>query len=232
MATSPKQQGRSTLTIEHMHAIATARGGRCLSSDDVNAATPLLFECAADHRWSTAPANIRGGRWYRQCFCERVRDTIGDMRALAASRGGERLSTSYDNQFQRLRWRCASGHEWESPAISAKKHWCQRCFRERRRLGIHKMREIAAERGGTAFPLSTSRHSIFWSGNVGWDTSGQQNPWSYCGATGVLNVPIWRVAPVFKPAENIYWTGHFPHRRMRCGTSRWSARKVCGNFPQ
>ncbi|WP_157378867.1 hypothetical protein [Burkholderia ubonensis] len=164
-------------SLDDVQRAAKARGGRCMSKNYVNATTPLLFECAVGHRWSTTPGGIRSGKWCWQCYRERIRHTIDEMRALAASRGGECLSETYDNQLRQLRWRCARGHEWESPAITAKKHWCQRCFREGRRLGIDKMRDIAAQRGGHCLSAKyvSTHHPLEWQCRLGhvWSTKPQ-----------------------------------------------------------
>ncbi|WP_143040743.1 hypothetical protein [Paraburkholderia caballeronis] len=102
----------------------------------------------AGHRWEAPPATIRAGHWCSQCWYLRQRDTLERMQEIAASRGGLCLSDEYVNQRQPLRWRCAHGHEWESPAAIVKGHWCQHCQRENSRTSIERMREIATERGG------------------------------------------------------------------------------------
>jgi hypothetical protein len=47
------------LTLEDMHAVAGARGGRCLSKRFKNTATHLLWECADRHQWRATPKNVR-----------------------------------------------------------------------------------------------------------------------------------------------------------------------------
>lgn len=108
----------------------------------------LLFECAARHRWEAAPSAVRKGHWCPRCAHDRRRLTIGQMRALAASRGGECLSERYVDQRIPLRWRCAVGHEWESSPNAMRDHWCPRCRDECRRLGIDLMHKLAAPHGG------------------------------------------------------------------------------------
>lgn len=153
---------------------AGARGGRCLSTEYVNAHTPLLFECAAGHRWTTTYTYVREGSWCPACFHNRHRGTIEEMRALAASHGGECLSQTYEDQMQPLRWRCAAGHEWESTAHTTKQHWCKRCYHERRRHGIEKMREVAASRGGRCLSdeYRSAKHPLEWQCRLGhiWST--------------------------------------------------------------
>ncbi|MBB3260767.1 hypothetical protein F4827_005542 [Paraburkholderia bannensis] len=150
--------------LDDVRRAARAHGGRCLSTAYINVLSPLEFECAAGHRWRTSFRAILNGRWCWQCWHERQRDTIDAMRALAASHGGDCLSQSYENQTVPLRWRCANGHEWETTAQNAKQHWCKRCFRERRRLGIGKMHEIAASHGGRCLSEEyiSVRHPLQW----------------------------------------------------------------------
>ena len=54
--------------------------------------------------------------------------TIGDMQRLAESRGGQCLSTDVSDAKERLRWKCAFGHEWEAtPVLIEVGHWCPDC---------------------------------------------------------------------------------------------------------
>ena len=53
---------------------------------------------------------------------------IEEMKQLASSRGGLRLSDFYVNNNTRLRWRCSEGHEWEAVPGSPKMGtWCPKC---------------------------------------------------------------------------------------------------------
>lgn len=162
------------LSLDDVQRAVAVHGGRCLSSEYINDLTPLEFECATGHRWQTTFRYIRIGRWCWNCRHEESRDTIEMMRALAAEHGGECLSERYENQRLPLRWRCAKGHEWTSLPTTAKKHWCMRCYRERRRLGIEMMREIAASRDGhcRSEVYVTTRHPLTWECRLGhvWST--------------------------------------------------------------
>ncbi|CAG9266286.1 conserved hypothetical protein [Burkholderia diffusa] len=135
-------------TLDDVQHAARKLGGRCLSTEYVNGMTPLWFECEAGHRWQALPATVLAGHWCGQCRYARRRKTLEQMQDIAASRGGQCLSTEYRHQRVPLRWRCAAGHEWESTAAVVKDHWCPHCQHERSRTGLGRMREIAAERGG------------------------------------------------------------------------------------
>ncbi|WP_410592287.1 zinc-ribbon domain-containing protein [Bacillus sp. SIMBA_074] len=47
-------------------------------------------------------------------------------------RGGECLSINYHSNGERLKWRCAKGHEWEATPnnIKSKGQWCPECNKE------------------------------------------------------------------------------------------------------
>ena len=54
--------------------------------------------------------------------------TLSDMQQLAKSRGGECLSKEYIDLKTKMRWKCASGHEWEAtPKLPLTGHWCPDC---------------------------------------------------------------------------------------------------------
>ena len=56
------------LTITHAQEAAQARGGRCLSTTYVNAASPLAWECDRGHTWRAALGSIRvAGTWCPEC---------------------------------------------------------------------------------------------------------------------------------------------------------------------
>jgi len=118
-----------------MQSLAAGNGGRCLSTDYVNNTTPLLWECREGHRFSKPFALIHGRTsWCPTCSPTR-KPTIGEMRDLAAARGGKCLSGAYINIATKLRWRCAEGHEWEATTASVRsqRSWCPVCAREARR---------------------------------------------------------------------------------------------------
>lgn len=71
------------------------------------------------------------------------------MEQLARQLGGRCLSTSYKNNFTKLRWRCRAGHLWRSlPKAVKQGHWCDKCFDDWRRGNIERIQQIASKRGG------------------------------------------------------------------------------------
>jgi len=117
------------------------------------------------------------GTWCPTCGGT-VRGTIGDMKALAVSRGGKCLSKTFVNFHIPLRWRCAKGHEWSAEPNNiigrARKEgsWCPECARERKRRKkrpeaptINDMRRLARSLGGRCVSeLYTNAHTpLRWS---------------------------------------------------------------------
>jgi hypothetical protein len=127
-------------TLEDVQSLAAARGGECLSKTYVNNDTPLQWRCAEGHIWKASPNRVRPytdkskGSWCPVCAVERSKLMIEDMRSLARARGGECLSTKYQNSRTPLRWRCAEGHEWHAKPNHVRPYgpqqrssWCPIC---------------------------------------------------------------------------------------------------------
>lgn len=54
-------------TIDDMRALATARGGLCLSKEYQGRRTKLTWQCHRGHIWESRPINISAGTWCPQC---------------------------------------------------------------------------------------------------------------------------------------------------------------------
>lgn len=137
------------LSFDKLKAIARSRGGACLSQRYLGAIPPMRWRCAQGHEWSASASDICKGGWCAECHFASRRLTLEGLQQLAASRGGECLSTTYANSVTNLRWRCEKGHEWEAPAGNIKAgHWCQICRREATKLTIDDARAYASSQGG------------------------------------------------------------------------------------
>jgi len=118
-------------TIDDMHRLAKARGGRCVSDLYINAHTHLQWGCAAGHNWTAQPANVRRGTWCPFCAGKASR-TLSEMQELARTLGGQCLSTSFTNVHSALTWICSEGHRFDAlPRSVLRGHWCLRCARGR-----------------------------------------------------------------------------------------------------
>ena len=142
----PDCEGVRRFTIEGMNEIAMERGGKCLSTEYVNSATKLKWECREGHVWESTPNAIEQGDWCPQCAGAK-RLTIDGMQEIAAERGGRCLSTEYVNSSTKLKWECALGHVWEATPQAIKKgKWCVECAGSQ--FTIEAMQKLASERGG------------------------------------------------------------------------------------
>jgi hypothetical protein len=120
------------LTIQDMQVLALRKGGTCISNEYVNAKTKLDWKCAEGHEWDATPNSIQRGSWCPVCSRSRSgatqRSSIKDAEALALQKGGKCLSSEYKNNSQKLRWKCAEGHEWDTSIASIKNgSWCSVC---------------------------------------------------------------------------------------------------------
>ena len=115
--------GTKKLTIEDMHTFAAEKGGKCLSTEYINARTKLKWECAKGHVFESLPKRS----WCAECAGTK-KLTIEDMQKLAAERGGKCLSTKYINSRSKLKWECADGHVWETNQEAIQQgNWCIYC---------------------------------------------------------------------------------------------------------
>lgn len=131
----PRCSTYQRLTIGGMRALARLRGGLCLSKVYRDAHTKLLWQCSRGHQWEARPADVKNaGSWCPECGAAqrgaKQRDSMEDMRVLAGERGGQCLSATYEHSGQKLRWRCASGHEWEATPGNVRHSgsWCPECL--------------------------------------------------------------------------------------------------------
>jgi len=123
----PECAGVKKKTIEDMHELARAHGGKCHSTHYTNNNTKIEWECTNGHRFHTTPNSVQSGRWCPKCGgSEKL--TIGFMHELAQEHDGKCLSTRYINAHSNIRWECEQGHEWEARGNSVSMgHWCPDC---------------------------------------------------------------------------------------------------------
>ena len=169
------------LSFGGMAAIAASRGGRCLSTDYRNVATPLLWRCKQGHQWTATPASVRSGKWCALCAHNR-RLGLQAMQCLAEEREGRCLSTRYINSRRPLHWECRRGHRWRAAAANVKGGtrkrgtWCPECYNLRRRFherdSIESMQVLARSRGGVCLSeeYSNSKSKLLWQ-------CGEGHPW-------------------------------------------------------
>ena len=149
----PACSGRQKLSLEILQAEAVERGGRLVSTEYVDAHSPLRWECAEGHQWEAAASKVRYGTWCPYC-AGKARLNIEEMTEIARSYGGECLSKRYINLTTPLKWRCAQGHVWKATPGMVKPcgyqercTWCPECAKAPR-YSLDDMHELAASRGG------------------------------------------------------------------------------------
>ena len=164
---SSKVNSSFKLTIEDMQILASHKGGACISSEYSNAHTKLCWRCSEGHEWDATPNSIQRGSWCPVCSKARSgatqRGSIDDAKDLAKQKGGECLSTEYKNNSQKLRWKCAEGHEWDTSIASIKNgSWCSICSQ-----GVsERVCRVVLENGlGKSFPKARPEWLINERGN-------------------------------------------------------------------
>ena len=149
----PVCAGTRKLDLKLLRQEARSCGGKLISREYANGESPLLWECAAGHRWKATAAKIRSGRWCPSCGGTAPL-SIEEMNALARARGGRCLSKRYVNSKTPLKWQCRNGHVWHAtPGMikpsgpSRRATWCPECARAPL-YTVDDMRKLAAQRGG------------------------------------------------------------------------------------
>ncbi len=115
-------------TYERFCMLVKGKGGRVNSkkSEFKNAQSKVTLQCGKKHEWTVIAKRILDGRWCPHCSKSKKK-TLEDMQEIAASHGGECLSTEYINGNHELEWRCEEGHTWKAKYRSAKTAWCRIC---------------------------------------------------------------------------------------------------------
>ena len=114
--------------LDRLRELAHAKGGECLSLIYHLSSTRYHMRCAEGHEWQVIGASIFNGSWCGKCRTNAQRDTLENMQAIAAARGGSCLSTTYRNNSTKLTWLCHRGHTWSAVPKGIKRgDWCPTC---------------------------------------------------------------------------------------------------------
>eukprot|EP01062_Namystynia_karyoxenos_P055006 TRINITY_DN4565_c0_g1_i2.p1 TRINITY_DN4565_c0_g1~~TRINITY_DN4565_c0_g1_i2.p1 ORF type:complete len:597 (+),score=72.23 TRINITY_DN4565_c0_g1_i2:50-1840(+) len=121
-----RERPLEALPDRRLEQAAAKRGGRYLGHHPESGEPH--WQCAAGHRWEEAYSTISRKRYAAWCPSCNAAEAV----QVARLRGGECLSPVAAQRTQKLRWRCAAGHEWEArmAAVVQDGQWCMRCFRE------------------------------------------------------------------------------------------------------
>jgi hypothetical protein len=127
--------------LQVIREIASARGGKCLSSGYLRRHDHLQFRCSNGHEWETDSYVILKGHWCPRCAISEGgrarRLTLREMRKIAAEKRGRCLSNEYVNANTHLLWECSKGHRWRAIPNSIKRgSWCAICSRDGRKADV------------------------------------------------------------------------------------------------
>ena len=141
------------LSLEECQELAISRGGKCLSTEYINARTYMEWKCKEEsHKpwWACFDWVKNGGNWCLTC-AGNDKLTLEECQELAISRGGKCLSTEYKNKDTRMEWKCKeeSHPSWFATFGSVKNSntWCLICSGNAK-LSLEECQELAISRGG------------------------------------------------------------------------------------
>jgi hypothetical protein len=127
------------------------------SSRGTDVSPPHSLWLAVARTWKTKPAAVKRGTWCLRCGNEGRRHTLDMMKEVALQRGGKCLSGEFVTTRAKLRWRYATGHEWNATASSVLDGgWCTQCYYDSMRGTLAQMQTLAASRGGRCLAEHTS----------------------------------------------------------------------------
>ena len=148
----PTCAGNDKLTLEECQELAISRGGKCLSTEYINAKTYIDWKCKEESHPSWL-ANFNGVKhantWCPKCSgCAKL--SLEECQELAISRGGKCLSIEYKNNETYMEWKCKKDHTWVAVFSSIKNggSWCPDCSKS---LSEKLCREILEEYTGLPF---------------------------------------------------------------------------------
>lgn len=159
---SSKEMGKKQrkYTLKDAIRLAEERNGKCLSTmESFTNSDNLTWFCNVHKTsWEAPISRIVSGGWCpicgrEKCDAKRKKYTIGDLQALAATRGGECLSTVCNRADDKYEWKCEKGHRWFASFNDvkgfpkSKPTWCPYCAKKAKHT-IEEMREWAAAHGG------------------------------------------------------------------------------------
>lgn len=164
----PYRAGKARRTILDAQALASKRGGECLSTSIKNIDDRLQWKCAQGHIWDATFKRISQGAWCRKCYLESLRPSLSDAIELAEKRGGECLSRSVFRVTDVLEWRCSAQHTWRTKLDTVKQgHWCPTCANINMRCTLKDAVKLAESKGGKCL----SKHMIDGKDTLTWECS-------------------------------------------------------------
>ena len=158
----PDCSGSRKASVDSIKDIIKNKGGEYLSHNGNNARDRFEVKCDQDHIWNPTKSALLNGNWCPHC-AKCARHDISFLRKTAKERGGKLLSSKYTNNRDKLDWRCAEGHEWNSRVSSILTGtWCPSCSSG---LGERITREFFEQIFNHSFPKSYPQWLVNGKGN-------------------------------------------------------------------
>ena len=189
------------LSLKVAQQVATAKGGKCLSTKYVSCWQRLQWRCNEGHEWSAPLHSIKHiGTWCPHCALGARRLSLKVAQDLALARQGRCLSTRYVNCMDHLHWSCSKSHVWSASlhSIKNKRSWCPHCV-GKAPLSLKVAQDLASARGGTCISARyvNNKKCLRWRCGKGheWsaslDSVKNQNSWCpHCAGKAPLSLSI------------------------------------------
>ncbi len=138
-------------------AFVKKKKGKVLSKTYFSNRQKMKFECSKKHIWSAIWSNVQRNRWCPICAkterANKRRFSIENAVELAERNKGYCLSKKYLNNSEKLKWKCAEGHIWNTSYNNVQQgKWCPVCARkklvEARKLGWNEIETLAKRKKG------------------------------------------------------------------------------------
>jgi hypothetical protein len=162
-------------SLELCQQIAEERGGKCLSTEYINAREKMVWMCSKNHVFEAIFDTIkRINSWCPFCY-GRYDNSLELCQQVAEERGGKCLSTYYENNKVKMLWMCSEKHEWEACFSHIKNNntWCPTCY-GKEKLTLEECQQIAEKRGGKCLSTeyTNTKEKMVWKceNNHQWET--------------------------------------------------------------
>jgi hypothetical protein len=141
-------------TLEECQELAISRGGKCLSTEYINANISMEWKCKEETHpsWLATFSSLKSHKSWCPTCAGKAKSTLEECQELAISRGGKCLSTEYINAHISMEWKCKEETHlsWLANFRSLKNSgsWCPYCSKSR---SEKLCREILEEYTGLPF---------------------------------------------------------------------------------
>lgn len=162
----PKCGGHLKKDIDEIRAFIQKRNGTLLTNEYINCKTPLIINCG-NHIWETSYDSLRNGTWCPHC-AGNIKYKIEYLQEFAQTKGGNLLSTIYNNSHQLLEWECKYGYKWFAKwtTINNQCTWCPHCAGNLKK-DIEVLQRYAFNKGGNLLSTeyTNNKTKLLWECN-------------------------------------------------------------------